>query len=36
MICGKCDGWMINTHNWDDDQKCDCKDAISILNESDE
>jgi hypothetical protein len=27
MICGKCDGWMINTHNWDDDQKCDCKES---------
>jgi hypothetical protein len=25
MICRKCDGWIINTHNWDDDQKCDCK-----------
>ena len=25
MICGKCDGWIINTHNWDDDQMCDCE-----------
>jgi hypothetical protein len=23
-ICGICDGWIINTHNWDDDEKCDC------------
>ena len=25
MICGTCDGWIINMHNWDEDQKCDCE-----------
>jgi len=25
MICGICDGWIINTHNWSDEEQCDCK-----------
>tara|TARA_R100001443_G_scaffold25715_4_gene38664 strand:+ start:1922 stop:2290 length:369 start_codon:yes stop_codon:yes gene_type:complete len=24
MICGFCDGWIVNTHKWCDDEKCDC------------
>jgi len=24
MICKKCDGWIINLYNWDDEEKCDC------------
>jgi hypothetical protein len=27
MICGKCDGWIINIHNWSNDEKCDCKEV---------
>ena len=25
-ICHTCDGWIINSHNWDDSERCECHD----------
>ena len=31
-ICSFCDGWIENTHNWKEEEQCDCDFSIPLGN----